>query len=98
PHIEEGYVLFPPRFVFLTQGSEALSAVLNIALDELQTGFLVRQRRSAHVNAQHVAKPQILTYTLMHHLFVHATAPRIAFAWPHRKIVICELTPDTAHL
>src|SRR5690349_9918379 len=76
-HIEERCVFLPPRFERLAQSSQTLAAVLGIALHELQTGFSLWQEWRAHVDPQHVAKPEILTHTLVHHLFVHAAPSRV---------------------
>ena len=50
-----------------------------------------------HVDAQHVAKPEILTHTLVHHLLVHATSSKIALARAYREILVVEFTPDADH-
>jgi hypothetical protein len=81
----------------LMQGSEPLSAVLDIALHEGQAGLLLRQGWRVDVDAQHAAKPEVLAHALVHHLLVHTAPSNVAWARAHRKIVICELTPDADH-
>lgn len=41
--------------------------------------------------------PEIFAQTLVHHLLVHTAASRIAPVRAHRKILVCELTPDADH-
>ncbi len=97
-HIEEGSCLFPPRFGLLTQDLKAFAAVFSVALDELQTSLRMWQGWRAHVDPQHVAKPQILAHALMHHLLVHATPSTVGRVRAHQKVVVLELTPHADHL
>jgi hypothetical protein len=96
-HIKELSLFLPPRFVLLTQSIQSFAAILCITSHELQTSFLMREGWSTHINAQHVAKPEILAHTLMDHLLVHTAASRIILERAHVKILIRELTPDTDH-
>src|SRR2546428_10106271 len=73
-HVKEHGLLLPPCFNFLLQCGEALPAVFCVEFDELQTPFQFRKRGSAHIDAEHIAKPQILAHTLMYHLLVDATS------------------------
>src|SRR5579864_3489327 len=97
-HVKEFRIRLPPCVVLVLQRRQALSAVLRIALDELQPRFRSRQRRSPHINSEHVPEPQVLAHALMYHLLAHAAPPRISFPWPHRKIRIAELAPHADHL
>ena len=65
---------------------------------ELDAGFRLRKRRSADLDAQHAAEPQVLAHALMHHLFVHAPSARVALFGPHRKVLVPEFTPDAQDL
>ena len=61
-------------------------------------GFLVRERRSADVDAQHGAEPRVLAHALVHHVFVNAASARIGLQRSHRKVRVLELTPDAEDL
>src|SRR5215208_2511140 len=87
-HIKELAFFLPPGFALLTQRFKSFAAILCITFHELQTSFLVRKGWCAHVDPKHIAKPEILTHTLMYHLLVHAAATRIALLRAHVKILI----------
>ncbi len=93
-HIEKGRAAFPPGFVFRLKYGEALAGVFGVALDELEASLLLGQRRSGNVDAEHGAKPQIFTHTLMHHLLMHAAAAGVAGAGANRQVSVAELAPD----
>lgn len=96
-YIEESGLSLPPCICLSSQSYEPLPAIFRISLDEFHSCLLGGQRRSAHIDSEHVAKPQILTHALMHHLFMRAAPSRIAFPRPHRQVLIKEFTPDADH-
>src|SRR5687768_11089468 len=96
-HIKEFGFFLPPGFTLLTQRIKSFAAILCITLNELQTSFLLREGWCTHVDPEHIAKPEILTHTLMDHLLVHTAATRIALVRTYVKILIRELTPDADH-
>src|SRR5579862_8959426 len=94
-HIEELHILFPPGLILRPQLGQALSAILGIPLHKLQPCFHLRQRRRAHINPQHVAKPQVFAHGLMHHLLMHVASPRVALPRTHRQILVAKFAPHT---
>src|SRR5579862_4346137 len=92
-HVEESRVAFPPGFIFFTQNGESFATVFGISLDELQSSFLLRQRRRAHIDSKHGAEPQIFAHALMHHLLMDTSSARIVFLRPHRQVFIAKLAP-----
>src|SRR6185312_607361 len=97
-HIEELRWLFPPALILLLEYRESLAAMFCIALYEPGAGFLFRERRSTHLDAQHVPKPQVLAHALMHHLLVHAAAAWIALPRPYWKVLVRKLAPHAQYL
>ena len=91
--IEKPRLALEPSFVFRAQRLQPLPTEFRIALDEFEPRLLLRQRRRACLDSQHGAKPQILAYTLMHHLFVHAPAPRIFRVRPKLQLLVAKLAP-----
>src|SRR5215213_272924 len=96
-HIKEFGLFLPPGFTLLTQRIQPFAAIFCITRHKLQTSFLMREGRRAHVDPKHIAKPEILTHTLMDHLLMHAAATRIALVRAHWKILLRELTPNANH-
>src|SRR5258705_4293048 len=96
-HIKEFRFRLPPTITFRPQRRQPLSAVLGVALHEFQPALCRWQGRRANVNSQHVDEPEILAHALVHHLFAHAAPSRIPRAWPHRKILVAEFTPNAYH-
>src|SRR4030095_2495959 len=72
--IEEGRQLLPPSLVLVPKRLQALPTVLSVTFHELEAGFRARQRWSANVDAEHVAKPVVLADALVNHLLVHAAS------------------------
>jgi hypothetical protein len=97
-HIEKLHILLPPHLIFLLQRRQPLPAVLRISFHEFQPRLLLRQRRCAHINSQHIEEPQVFAHALMHHLLMHAASLRITLPRTHRKILVPELTPHAHHL
>src|SRR5713226_9887362 len=96
--VEEGHLFLPPTLVFRLQRREPLAAVFRVAPDKFQASFLPRQRRRAHVNAEHVPEPSVLAHALVHHLLVDAPSARIALARTRGKLLVAELAPHADHL
>src|SRR2546426_2323584 len=84
--------------VFRLQRRQPLAAVFRVAPDKFQASFLRRQRRRAHVNAEHVAEPSVLADALVHHLLVDASSARVALARTRGKLLVAELAPHADHL
>ena len=98
PDVKKRSLALPPLIIPVPQDRQSFPAILRITLDKLHPRLRNRQRRRSHINAQHVAEPQILAHALMHHLLLHAAPPRIALARPHRQILIAKLAPNANHL
>src|SRR5258708_6032525 len=96
-YVEELHIRFPPHLIFFLQRRQSIAAVLGIPLHELNARLLLRQRWRIHVNAQHVAEPQVFADALMDHLLMHAASPRITVPRTHREVRVLELTPNTDH-
>src|ERR1700675_2081344 len=94
-HIEKCSRAFPPGFVFLLKNSQPLAGVFGIALDELETSLLLRERRSTHIDAEHGSQPQVFAHALMHHLLMDTAATRVAGVGANRQISVAELAPHT---
>src|SRR5678816_1522769 len=92
-YIEERPQLFPPALVGLPKSRESMAAVFRIPLDERDARFVLGQGRRMHVDAEHIAKPQILAHALMHHLLAHAASAGIDLIRPDREVLVPELTP-----
>src|ERR1700730_692437 len=92
-HVEELRLTGPPRLLFRAQNSKPLLTVFRVAFHEFQSRLRRRQRWRTHIDAQHVAEPQVFAHALMHHLFPNAASARIAVARPAMQMVIAEFTP-----
>src|ERR1700685_117340 len=106
-YIEELHTLFPPAFIFLLQRCQPLPTVRGVLLHKLQPRLDFWQWRLAeadrsvrltHIDAQHVAKPQILAHALMYHLLPHTPPARVVRPRTHRHVLIPELAPHADHL
>ncbi len=97
-HVKELRFAFPPRLVFSLQRCQSLAAIFRISLHKLDPRLLCRQRRRADIDPQHIAEPQFLAYTLMHHLLVHAPTAWIALSRAHGQVGVAKLAPDADHL
>src|SRR5512144_3161231 len=92
--VKELRFLFPPFIARLAERLETLAAVQGVALNECKPGFRHRQRRCADVDPEHVAKPEILAYALMHHLLMDAAASPVGRVGTDRQILVGEHAPD----
>src|ERR1700693_6111663 len=92
-HIEELRLTGPPRFLFRAQNSKPLIAIFRVTFHEFHSRLGLWQRRRTHIDAQHIAKPQVFSHAWMHHLFPNAAPAIIAVARPAMHIVISEFTP-----
>src|SRR5260370_16421603 len=87
-----------PTLLLSPQGLKPFPTVLRITLDELPPHLLRRQRRRAHVNSQHGAKPEVLAHALVHHLLPHAAPSPVVRSRTHRQILIAKLAPHADNL
>ena len=92
-HIEKRDHLFPPGLSLLTKSGQALSAIFGVTGHKLPANFPRRQGRRAHINAEHVSKPEIFTHALMHHVLVKTAPSCIGRVGPSRKVFIFEHAP-----
>src|SRR6266849_6951212 len=97
-HVKKCGLLLEPTLRLLAQHRQPFPTILRISLDEFQPRFLRRQRRRAHVDSKHAAKPKIFAHALMHHLLPHTTPARVAFSRTHGQIFAAALAPDANHL
>ena len=98
PHIEERGQLLPPPLIALPEALEAAFAVFRVSRHELESRLLRRQRRRAHVDAEHRPEPRILADALMHHVLANAAPARVIPVRPDSEIVVSELAPDAEYL
>ena len=96
-HIEERRCFLPPPLLRASKNLEASGAVRSVLLDERDPRFGLRERRRVHIDAEHLAKPDVLAHALMDHLFAHAAPSWIVTFRSYQQILVSELAPDADH-
>src|ERR1700747_1209389 len=97
-YVEKLAIILPPIWALLLQLTQPFATVFRIAIDEFNTGLLLRKRRSIYVYDQHSAKPEILADTLVHHLLANAPSACVAGMGAEWQVAIVKCAPDANHL
>src|SRR5262249_48888133 len=97
-YVKEPGCRLPPLVGPFPQSGLPLSAILCIATHELQAGFSRWEWRGAHIEAEHVDKPQVLADTLVHHMLVDAPPSRIRRIRADRQVFVFEHAPNAYNL
>src|ERR1051326_7602204 len=97
PHVEKLRLSFPPRLIFGSQHSEALSAVFLVLAHEFQPDFFLGERRRPDVDIEHRPEPDVLADTLMHHMLMEVTAALIGGVGTDWKVMVRKHAPGADH-
>ena len=81
----------------MLQRGKPPAAIFGVTPDELQSRFLLRQRRRSNVNTEHVKKPQVLAHALVNHLLAYAPAASVGRMRPYGQVFVAELAPHAEH-
>jgi len=81
-----GYLAFAPLFSLRRQRSEAKGGIWGIRRREMERRFVCGRGRTGYVEAEHGAKPEMLSDALMHHVFEQVPAARVGGEGTDAKI------------
>jgi len=97
-NVEKLCFAFPPGRLGAPKRGETSSTVFRVPSHEFQPRFFFRQRRRSDVDIEHRSEPEILTDTLMHHVFMDTTAARIGLIGARGQVLVTEHAPHAEHL
>src|SRR5512143_3353844 len=97
-NIKKRGLLFPPVFFLFPENDQPLSGILSISFYEFEPHLSRGQGRCTDINAEHVAKPFVLTHTLMNHMLTRVSISSEQWMGADRKILIPEHAPNVQGL